>query len=125
MKPEKQDLIRDLLDNDASRDDILRAAGGVLRRRRHWRMARRGAGLLAAVALVAVLFMRRDATKPAPVVSVTLRISPAPQVQALTDEQLLSMFPSNTPVGIASLSDGRKRLIFLRPGDEARFITRL
>jgi hypothetical protein len=34
------------------------------------------------------------------------------------------LFP-NTPVGLASLPDGKKRLIFPRPGDEQRFITKL
>jgi len=127
MKPEKQDLIRDLLNNTANRDDILRSAGIVLRHRRRRRIAAQGAGLLATVALLAVVFLRRDVsqTKSAPVANVATKAAQAPEVQALTDEQLLSMFPSNTPVGIASLTDGRKRLIFPRPGDEERFITRL
>jgi hypothetical protein len=46
------------------------------------------------------------------------------QAQSLTDDQLLGFFP-NTPVGLATLPDGKKLLIFPRPGDEARFITRL
>jgi len=127
MKPEKRDLIHDLLDNNANHDDILRAAGSVLRHRRRRRLATQVAGLLATFALLAVVFLRRDVpqTKSAPVANVATKAAPAPEVKALTDEQLLSMFPSNTPVGIASLADGRKRLIFPRPGDEERFITRL
>lgn len=127
MKPEKQNLIHDLLDNDASRDAILLAGGRVLRRRRHLRIAIRSVGVLAAVAVIAMLWLLKESPHPSnvQVASVPPKVAPAPKAQALTDEQLLSMFPSNTPVGLASLSDGKKRLIFPRAGDEQRFITRL
>jgi hypothetical protein len=46
------------------------------------------------------------------------------QPQSLTDDELLALFP-NTPVGLATLADGKKRLIFPRSGDEQKFVTRL
>jgi len=46
------------------------------------------------------------------------------QPHSLTDDELLALFP-NTPVGLATLPDGKKLLIFPRPGDEKRFVTRL
>ena len=127
MKPEKQNLIHDLLDNDASRDAILLAGGRVLRRRRQMRFAIRSVGVLVVVAAVAMLFLRKESSpsNATQVASVSSKPSPVPPVQALTDEQLLSMFPSNTPVGLVSLADGKKRLIFPRAGDEQRFVTRL
>lgn len=54
---------------------------------------------------------------------VAAKLSPPVRSQSLTDDELLALFP-NTPVGLATLPDGRKRLIFPRPGDEKRFITR-
>jgi len=48
---------------------------------------------------------------------------PAPAHQALTDEELLALFP-DTPVALATLSDGTKRLIFPRAGDDQKFVTR-
>ncbi|MCI0747017.1 MAG: hypothetical protein L0Y58_16560 [Verrucomicrobia subdivision 3 bacterium] len=48
----------------------------------------------------------------------------APSVQSLTDAELLALFP-DTPVGLVTLANGRKRLIFPRPGDEERFVKRL
>lgn len=49
---------------------------------------------------------------------------PTPLVESLTDAQLLALFP-DVPVGLATLDNGRKRLIFPRLGDEERFIRRL
>jgi hypothetical protein len=46
------------------------------------------------------------------------------QPRSLTDDELLALFP-NTPVGLATLPDGKKLLIFPRPGDEKRFVIRL
>ena len=46
------------------------------------------------------------------------------QPRSLTDDELLALFP-DTPVGLATLPDGKKLLIFPRPGDEKRFVTRL
>jgi hypothetical protein len=44
-------------------------------------------------------------------------------VQEISDDELLALFPG-TPVGLAKVN-GKQRLIFPRPGDEARFIERL
>jgi len=124
MKPEKQDLIGDLLDGGTSREATLLAGARILRRRRFWRAARRGAAATALVAIGVTLFLR-NATPPSPrMVSVAPKMVPAPVVQALTDDELLALFPK-TPVALASSPDGKKRLIFPRPGDEKKFITRL
>jgi hypothetical protein len=121
MKPEKQNLIHDLLDQDSSREATLAAGSRILRQRRDWRTARQTA-LMALLAAATVFYLTRDTSHSQ--VSRTVKPALAPQVQALTDDQLLALFP-NTPVGLASLSNGKKRLIFLRPGDEQRLIRRL
>jgi len=46
------------------------------------------------------------------------------QPRSLTDDELLALFP-NTPGRLATLPDGKKLLLFPRPGDEKRFVTRL
>jgi hypothetical protein len=125
MKPEKQDLMRDLLDEDSNREATLLAGTRILRRRRHWRTARKGALVLALVAIAAVLALKKENPLPMPqVASIAPQASPVTQVRALSDDELLSLFP-NTPVALASLPDGKKRLIFPHPGDEQKFITRL
>lgn len=121
MKPEKQNLIHDLLDQDSSRETTLAAGHRILRQRRHWRTTRQVV-LVALLAAASVFYLTKDASHPQ--VYRVARPASTPQVQALTDDQLLALFP-NTPVGIASLSNGKKRLIFPRPGDEQRFIKRL
>ena len=125
MKPEKQQLIHDLLAADESRrETTLLAAAKILRRRRHWRVASRA---FAVIALVSATVLLVEANRQRPTLA---QISPpaksaAPfQAQSLTDEQLLSLFP-NTPVGLATLPNGKKLLLFPRPGDAAKFITRL
>jgi hypothetical protein len=124
MKPENENLIRDLMNDDSRRENTLLAGSRVMRRRRQLRAARPGAVLLALVVCAAMLWMKRESVRslPAPVAK-TVPL-PAIQVHALTDDELLALFP-NTPVGLASLPDGKKRLIFPRPGDEQRFITKL
>ena len=124
MKPEKQDLIRDLLDEDSHRDATLLAGTRILRHRRQWRAARQGGAALALLAMVAVLALRKETPPPAQVVIVPAQPMPVTKVSALTDDELLALFP-NTPVALASLPDGKKRLIFPRPGDEQKYITRL
>jgi hypothetical protein len=124
MKPEKQDLIRDLLDEDSSREATLLAGSRILRRRRQWRAARQGAVVLALAAVAAVLALKKETPLPPRVATIAPQASPVTQVRALSDDELLSLFP-NTPVALASLPDGKKRLIFPRPGDEQKFITRL
>jgi hypothetical protein len=124
MKPEKQNLIHDLLDADhcARRANALLAGGRVLRRRR-WR--RRAWQSFTAVALLAgaavVSFHRGQAPDASPL---SLTPAPAKPAGSLTDEELLALFP-DTPVGLATMADGRKRLIFPRPEDEARFVSDL
>jgi len=124
MKPEKQNLIRDLLEDDLRREETLLAGARILRRRRHWRAARPAAALLALVLGVTIFWLRRETPRPALEAASKAAPKVAPRAQPLTDDELLSLFP-NTPVGLASLSDGKKRLIFPRPGDEQRFITKL
>jgi hypothetical protein len=125
MKPEKQKLILDLMDRESGREAILLAGTRVLRRRRRWRYASRGL-MFAAFVGVAILWIEHSIPHPSVVHQVT-QVQPAPpasQPKALTDDELLALFP-DTPVGLVTLADGQKRLIFPRPGDEARFITRL
>ena len=126
MKPEKQNLIHDLLDGDSGREAALLAGTRVLRRRRHRRIATRGAAVLALVVAVTLLCLRRETPHPLPsqISNATPTPAPVSQIQALSDDELLALLP-NTPVGLASLPDGKKRLIFPRAGDEQRFITRL
>jgi hypothetical protein len=124
MKPEKEQLIHDLLDAENRREATLRAGSQILRRRRHWRMAR-GTLSLMALAVIATLFIEenRQAQKTTP--SPVAEKKPAPgQPEILTDEQLLALFP-NTPVGLTTLPNGKKMLIFPRPADEARYIGHL
>jgi hypothetical protein len=124
VKPEKQNLIHDLLDQDSTREVTLAAGNRILRQRRHWRTAR-PIGLATLLVASTVFYLTRTLNHPSVNrVSQTAQPTSAPQVQALTDDQLLALFP-NTPVGIASLSNGKKRLIFPRPGDEQRFVKRL
>jgi hypothetical protein len=126
MKPEKQNLIRDLLEDDSRREETLLAGARILRRRRHWRAVRPAAALLALLLGVVIFWLRRETSHPAlETASKTApKTPPTAPAQPLTDDELLSLFP-NTPVGLASLPDGKKRLIFPRPGDEQRFITKL
>ena len=125
MKPEKQQLIDDLLRDDGRRDATLLAGARILRRRRQRRVAMRGLALVIVLGLAGFWFERINSPSPsAPPPTPIMATSKSPQPQALTDEELLALFP-NTPVGLATLSDGRKRLIFPRAGDEQKFVTRL
>ena len=126
MKPEKQNLIRDLLNEDSGRETMLLAGGQILRRRRQWRTVKRGVCGLAVVALAVILVLKKETPQPAAlqVAGVAPKAAPVAKAQALTDDELLGLFP-DTPVALASLPDGKKRLIFPRPGDEQKFITRL
>jgi hypothetical protein len=124
MKPEKRYLIHDLLaeQHDIRREATLLAGGRILRRRR-WR--RRGIQTLAAVTFMAfaALSLQRLVPPSAPTVTAVLPPS-APPVQSLTDAELLALF-SDMPVGLITLENGKKRLVFPRPGDEERFVKRL
>ncbi|HXT10883.1 MAG TPA: hypothetical protein VN873_04905 [Candidatus Angelobacter sp.] len=126
MKPEKQNLIGDLLEEDSRREETLLAGARILRHRRHSRSARQGMTFAAIVLAAILLCVRHHAPRstPAQIASRAPKPAPATQVEALTDDQLLALFP-NTPVALASLPGGKKQLIFPRPGDEQRFIKRL
>jgi hypothetical protein len=125
MRPEKQLLIHDLLDDASRRDMTLFAAAKILRRRRQWRAAWQTFALLM-LAAAAVMFVNHDRQRPtlAQVSPAAAKPSAPFRTQSLTDDQLLSLFP-NTPVGLAKLPNGKKLLIFPRPADEARFVMRL
>lgn len=122
MKPEHENLIGDLLNKDSLRENTLLAGAGVLRRRRQWRAVRQSVVVLAIIGGLTALWLKRETLRPLPA-QIALIPQPA-QVHSLTDDELLGLF-TNTPVGLASLPDGKKRLIFPRAGDERRFITRL
>lgn len=126
MKPEKENLIHELLGDDSSREAILSAGSRVLRRRRQWCVARQVLGALMLIAVTAVFYLRRESPRPLEsIVSQNApKPAPGPQVHALSDDELLALF-TNTPVGLIPLADGKKKLIFLRPGDEQKFITKL
>ena len=124
MKPEKENLFRDLLEENSRREATLLAGAQILRRRRHWRAARPVAAALALVAIMVGLALRKE-IRPSPQLAVvTPKTPPISQVHELTDDELLALFP-NTPLALAPVLDGKKRLFFLRPGDEQRFIKRL
>ena len=123
MKTEKRILLDDLL-SDARREATLLAGRRILRRRRWKRAAARSFAVLAVAALAALAFHH---PRPVPAVaqsSPAPSASPAVRVQYMTDDELLALFP-DTPVGLIQTADGRKRLIFPRPGDEEKFINHL
>jgi hypothetical protein len=125
MKPEKQQLIDDLLADESRREATLLASARILHRRRQWRVGRR-IFALAVVTTVGVLLVGEQTNRPgipSPGFVAAKPAAPAP-VHFLTDAELLALFP-NTPVGLAKIGNGKEILIFPRPGDEARFITRL
>jgi len=123
MKPEKRHLMLDLMDEEqAARREATFLAGGRILRRRRWRRVALRSFAVAAV-LGAVVF---SIQKPAPPrVRVIASVPEVPaQPKSLTDEELLALFPE-TPVALASLENGKKRLIFPRAGDEAKFVTKM
>jgi ferric-dicitrate binding protein FerR (iron transport regulator) len=125
MKPEKQQLIHELLDGESRREATLLLAAKILRRRRHGRRAQTGLALVLCAVLAGWL-VNQEKPRPRSVPPLSSATKPAASAppQSLTDDQLLALFP-NTPVGLATLPGGKKLLIFPRPGDEARFVTRL
>jgi hypothetical protein len=127
MNPEKQRLIHDLMNDggdDARRTEILLAGNRVLRRRRHLRHARQALVVFVIAALAAICIQQWMPHRHL-IVAQPPQVQPAnvasTEVHRLTDDELLALFP-DVPVALATLSDGRKKLIFPRPGDEARFI---
>lgn len=121
MKPEKDFLIHDLLEDDLTeihRSATLRAGGRILRHKRWRRAVLRALPVVVAVIVVATFALRTRAPVVHPVVS-----SVSPQsavVHHLTDDQLLALFP-NTPVGLATVA-GHKVLIFPRAADREKFV---
>jgi hypothetical protein len=125
MKPEKQELIHDLLDGDNCRDATLLAGVAVLRRRRHRRTAWRVLALVAVAGLALSLVEQMSERRASAPIATSKTAPPAPlRAKSLTDDQLLGLFP-NTPVGLATLPSGKKLLLFPRPGDEARLVIKL
>src|SRR3954452_4539831 len=110
MKPEKQNLIGDLMGEDSGREATLLVGAQILRRRRHWRVARQASAALALVAVVAALALRKGTPTPPRLAALAVTAAPVSQVREMSDEELLSMFPTNTPVALATVSDGKKRL---------------
>jgi len=123
MKPEKIDLIHDLIDNerDARREATFLAGGRILRRRRFRRATMQA---FAVVMLLGIATVSIQKITSVPRQLTTTASEPPAQLRSLTDEELLALFPE-TPVGLVTLENGKKRLIFPQPGDEAQFITRL
>lgn len=130
MKPEKQRMIADVLapGHAAARDAILLEGGRILRRKKVQRVTLQIAGAIAVVGLAAMPFLRSSTSetpgKVAVAVSSTAPVPAPSQPKALTDKELLALFP-DTPVALASLENGHKRLIFPRPGDEEKFVTKM
>lgn len=123
MTPQKRRLIAELLDEEqaARRETTLVTGGWILRRKRWRRVALRSFAVVALVGLTVMFVRRTPPTAGKVVVSAPPAVS---QPRALTDEELLALFPG-TPVALAKLENGKKRLIFPRPGDEQKFITRM
>ncbi len=131
MKPEHHHLLHDLLDDNdalAQRGAVLDAGRRVMRHRRYLQYLRH---TFVGAACVALMFLAvRTITvprSPVPAAGAKLAavppIPPVPRVQEITDDELLALFPG-VPVGLVNV-DGKQRLIFPRPGDEARFIVHL
>jgi hypothetical protein len=127
MKPDKQRLLNELLDGEpgSHRTATLLAGGRILRRRRHWRAAVRVGSCVLVLAVAGFWLKPANPTKPTSAVPLQASVAPKePGPEVLTDDQLLALFP-NTPVALAPLADGKKRLIFPRPEDERKFVIRL
>ena len=79
---------------------------------------------LAAITLLAIAALSLSRLVP-PRTPILTAVAPPPASarRGLTYAELLPLFP-DTPVGLVTLEDGRKRLIFPHPGDEARFVRR-
>ena len=119
-------MIHDLLGDEGRREVTLLAGARILRRRRQRRAASQ-VSALALILAVAALWLGPDRSRQTARRVPTPATSPAPSgaSQSLTDDELLALFPTNTPVGLATLADGKKRLIFPHPGDEKRFVIHL
>jgi hypothetical protein len=126
MKSDREKLLDDLWESnpDPRRKAILLAGARVLRRRRWTRRGQQCCALLV-VLIVAGLGVKQLTQKAATRVAIHAPVVAVREpAHSLTDEELLSLFP-DTPVGLATFPDGRKRLLFLRPEDEERWVGRL
>jgi hypothetical protein len=125
MKPEKQQLIHDLLEGGDRSESTLFAATKILRRRRQWRAARQTVAMITILAAAVWLAGQKNQRQLSAHVSPPeTKVATPLQAQSLTDAELLALFP-NIPVGLAKLPNGKKLLVFPRPADEAKYITRL
>ena len=131
MKPEHQRLLDEVFgETEGRREATLLAADRVLRHRRWKRRAAQTVAVMVASTLTILVVERAISPQNpglAPQARVPAPAAPSPsmqQVHRLSDDELLALFP-NTPVGLVTLKNGRKQLIFPRPGDEKRFIIRL
>ncbi|MGO8701306.1 MAG: hypothetical protein ACLQVY_26760 [Limisphaerales bacterium] len=118
MTPEKRHLLEIMLDEDRAghREAVLLAGARVLRHRRWRRQAWRSFVTGVAGTALAGLLMHRSLQHSPPALALA-----AKPPGSVTDAELLGMFP-NTPVGLVTLKDGKKRLIFPRSGDQERFM---
>jgi hypothetical protein len=125
VNTEKQKLIQELLDDQsANRRQATFLAGRQILRQRRWRRAALRGALVVASILVITTVVFRNTVRRTPAVSALQPPTPEPVLKSLTDAELLALFP-DTAVGLITLDDGRKRLIFPRAGDEARFVKRM
>lgn len=115
MKTPDRNLFDDVF-SDANREATLRAAAAKLRGRRIRRRIALVAPSLLAVAAALIVTVRVVAPDPETPVAV------AAGPRALSDDQLLAMFPG-VPRAIVTVN-GKKRLVFPRPEDAARYIGR-
>jgi hypothetical protein len=128
MKAEKQNLVDDLLDpaQATRREDTFLAGARVLRRRRWRRRAWQSFPAIALLAAAVAYSFHGGYKSQISNLRSQIPLPPAPvnTARGLSDEELLSLFP-DTPVGLATMADGKKRLVFPRPEDEAKFVSRL
>jgi hypothetical protein len=125
MNPEKQKLIQELLDvQAATRREATLLAGARMLRRRRWRRTALPTALSAACVLGITAAFFWNTAQQGPSASAVQSPPPEPPPKGLTDSELLALFP-DTAVGLITLEDGRKRLIFPRAGDEARYVKRM
>jgi hypothetical protein len=125
VNTEKQKLIQEMLDEQSPsrREATLLVGRQILRQRRVRRVALRGTLVMASILFIAMLLLR-NTSQPRTPVSVIQSPVAEPALKGLSDAELLALFP-DTAVGIITLEDGTKRLIFPRPGDEARYVKRM
>jgi hypothetical protein len=123
MKPEKQQLIHDLLSGPECREVTLAVGTQILRRRRHWRA---GARMVTALLLgVATWGVMKYQPQPSAAGMSALNQSSAPlPTHLLSDAELMALFP-NTPVALMTLPNGKKVLVFPRPEDEKKYVAHL